>query len=435
MRKLQEIVITAEFQALTGGGFMKNIFDIRTLALFGGITGLLVAGIMIHVSLRRRTYPGFYHWTIAYVLGGGGLVLMGLRHTAPDLVSIVLANLLVIAQPFFLARGMAIFVQAREHTRVEIFIMLALLVLISWFTYLQPSVTNRIVLFNLAFAFFTIRLAFLTAWGLPRLPQMGSNWLLVGLFVIFSVWYLLRTFLTLQFESPTTDLMSSSWLQSVTFSFSILANIGISMLLITLTAQRIEADLCLVHNELNQKNLQLENANKQLERISLQDGLTGLSNRRSFDQILEKEWQRMLRNKSPLSLIMIDIDFFKEFNDNDGHLAGDDCIRSVARALEQCIGRASDVAARYGGDEFALILPESSSSGAHIVAQAIQSSLQKMTIAHQASEVGELVTLSFGVATMIPHDSSSPKFLLDLADKALYTSKENGRNLITALDH
>lgn len=171
-------------------------------------------------------------------------------------------------------------------------------------------------------------------------------------------------------------------------------------------------------------------ANAQLERLSNQDGLTGLANRRSFDSFLEREWQRAIREKQQLALIMADIDHFKSFNDSYGHQAGDDCLRRVAAAIRDCIGRATDLAARYGGEEFVVVLPGTDVGGAQLVAEKIRAAVAELAIAHKASAAGKVVTISLGVAGTARAEYASPAALVAAADQALYTAKLEGRNRV-----
>lgn len=173
---------------------------------------------------------------------------------------------------------------------------------------------------------------------------------------------------------------------------------------------------------------QLEAANAELLRLSSLDGLTGISNRRRFDEFLDQEWRRSMRGPRPLSLIMIDLDYFKAYNDALGHQAGDDCLKQVAAVLENAAQRPSDLAARYGGEEFVLVLGDTTSEGAIKVARAIREEVAELAIAHPRSEVAEVVTLSMGLITAIPSVTMSPAVLVNLADQALYDAKQAGRN-------
>jgi diguanylate cyclase (GGDEF)-like protein/PAS domain S-box-containing protein len=175
---------------------------------------------------------------------------------------------------------------------------------------------------------------------------------------------------------------------------------------------------------------QLKAANQKLAQLAYIDGLTQLANRRRFDEFLEQEWSRMMREKLPLTLILADIDHFKNFNDTFGHIAGDHCLQSVAQALRQTIRRAGDLVARYGGEEFAFILPNTSQEGAVSVVNAIQSCLGSLSIGQENRHI----TLSFGISTTIPDQHHSAISLIALADKALYQAKCGGRNCFVHLN-
>jgi diguanylate cyclase (GGDEF)-like protein len=172
----------------------------------------------------------------------------------------------------------------------------------------------------------------------------------------------------------------------------------------------------------------LKEANQQLERLVNLDGLTELANRRCFDEYLEQEWQRSAREQLPLSLIMCDIDFFKNYNDTYGHVAGDDCLRKVSHLLKQVVRRPADLAARYGGEEFVVVLPNTDIDGAMLVSESIRLGLLDLALPHEDSSVCEFVTLSMGVTCLIPKIDSQPTVLLTAADYALYRAKELGRN-------
>ncbi len=173
----------------------------------------------------------------------------------------------------------------------------------------------------------------------------------------------------------------------------------------------------------------LEIANRELQRLASLDGLTGVANRRRFDEYLDAEWRRLAREKLPLSLILCDIDFFKKYNDTYGHQAGDACLRRVADALRFCARRSVDLVARYGGEEFAVILPNTTDVGASLVAEEIRTVVNALEIAHTQSAVSEHVTLSLGVACMQPTPHSPPSILIAASDAALYKAKAAGRNM------
>jgi diguanylate cyclase (GGDEF)-like protein len=177
---------------------------------------------------------------------------------------------------------------------------------------------------------------------------------------------------------------------------------------------------------------ELSDANRTLEALARMDGLTGIANRRYFDSYLPTELSRSVRTKSPLSLVLIDIDHFKAFNDRYGHQAGDSCLKQVAGALRGATRRPADVAARYGGEEFAMVLPETPMEGALEVARGISERVARLEIAHAGSPTHGLLTLSQGIATCGPGEPPSCERLIEYADKALYLAKEQGRNRVLA---
>ncbi|MBE8999369.1 PAS domain S-box protein [Nostoc sp. LEGE 12447] len=175
---------------------------------------------------------------------------------------------------------------------------------------------------------------------------------------------------------------------------------------------------------------QLQAANEELQRLATLDGLTQIANRRRFDQYLENEWHRLKREQIPLSLILFDVDFFKRYNDTYGHLAGDDCLRQLGSALKSVIKRPADLVARYGGEEFAVILPSTEIEGAISVAQTIRQAVSDLTIPHAQSSVCDRVTVSLGVASIVPNSETSPQDLINAADKSLYIAKQQGRDRV-----
>ena len=175
---------------------------------------------------------------------------------------------------------------------------------------------------------------------------------------------------------------------------------------------------------------QLLDTNLVLQRLMNSDGLTGLSNRRHFDEYLELEWRRAMREQSQLSLLMVDVDYFKSFNDTFGHLAGDEALRQVAEAIRSCSARPSDLPARYGGEEFALVLPNTSPGGARLVAEKLRQTVEAARIAHIMPKPDSWLTVSIGLATHVPAVGSHCRQLISAADNALYQAKNNGRNQV-----
>ncbi|WP_375055743.1 diguanylate cyclase domain-containing protein [Zobellella sp. DQSA1] len=176
-----------------------------------------------------------------------------------------------------------------------------------------------------------------------------------------------------------------------------------------------------------QRLLQLQ---KELEALSFRDGLTGVANRRMFDKTLEQEWADARRRRQPLSLVLLDIDCFKEYNDHFGHIQGDNCLIMVAQTLNRAATRPRDFVGRYGGEEFVLILPESDTRAARTVAERCQQLLGELGLSHPDGCAGPTVTLSLGVSTLIPGEADSPLAFLESVDRLLYRAKQRGRNRI-----
>ncbi len=175
---------------------------------------------------------------------------------------------------------------------------------------------------------------------------------------------------------------------------------------------------------------QLLDLQKELEDLSFKDGLTGVANRRMFDSVLEVEWANAKRNQQPLSLILLDIDYFKQYNDSYGHIQGDDCLKRVAKTLSSSATRSKDFIARFGGEEFVLVLPETDEKAAKKVAERCRKLIFKEQIPHDSSLVSHVLTISIGVASMTPGHQDEALAFVEEVDRRLYLAKESGRNRI-----
>jgi len=207
-----------------------------------------------------------------------------------------------------------------------------------------------------------------------------------------------------------------------------------------ITERKQAADtLHLAHNELEnqvaKRTQELMVVNKELQKLSFMDGLTEIANRRYFDEILEKEWQRVKRNKTSLALIMIDVDFFKAYNDTYGHVAGDECLKMIAGILKASTKRATDLVARYGGEEFIVVLPDTDVAGAAMVGETVRVNVEKLGIIHRNSPISDRVTISVGIAVVGAAWNIVPMDIIAAADKALYQAKQGGRNKIVMMEN
>jgi diguanylate cyclase (GGDEF)-like protein len=190
----------------------------------------------------------------------------------------------------------------------------------------------------------------------------------------------------------------------------------------------IMLDTLMVHGDI--LDTQWQQQISQAHILASSDGLTQIANRRRFDEYLTEQWQKMARLQAPLSVLLCDIDCFKQYNDTYGHPAGDDCLKLIVKALTSAIYRSSDLLARYGGEEFAAVLPQTDLRQALNVAQRMQEAIADLKIPHSASAAGSYVTISIGIASLIPSEQQPESFLLDEADRKLYDAKHQGRNYI-----
>ncbi|OIP72671.1 MAG: hypothetical protein AUK43_02605 [Oscillatoriales cyanobacterium CG2_30_40_61] len=182
---------------------------------------------------------------------------------------------------------------------------------------------------------------------------------------------------------------------------------------------------------------QLKIVNHELRELATSDSLTGIANRRYFDEYLKNQWEQLSQQPAPLSVILCDLDFFKPYNDTYGHLAGDQALREVAQAISEAMKHPTDLVARYGGEEFAIISPKTSVADAILIAQSIQNQIEKLKIIHSGSSVSDYMTCSLGIGTVIPSEKMNAKHLIEIADQGLYQAKAQGRNqyVVSALSH
>ncbi len=197
---------------------------------------------------------------------------------------------------------------------------------------------------------------------------------------------------------------------------------------------RVRTGLRLKHETDSRKSREhaLEERNNMLERLSFLDGLTGVANRRYFDESISQEWRRAARESKSLGMVMLDIDFFKFFNDNYGHQKGDYCLKQVASALNEGLNRPGDFVARYGGEEFTIVLPNTDTDGAVFVAEGMRKTVEDLGIPHAYSKVCDYVTVSLGAGSIFPSMDMNPSRLISMVDNALYQAKNEGRNRVNS---
>ena len=220
-----------------------------------------------------------------------------------------------------------------------------------------------------------------------------------------------------------------------TLTFRVLASLGAGLCLFALwrlRSQRLRARQMELESLVEERTALLNEANQELEHLAHLDSLTGLANHRALHAFLEREWRRAVRNGTSLALLMADLDWFKAFNDTRGHLEGDECLKRAGEVLRAVARRPTDLAARWGGEEFSVVLAETDLEGAVAVAEEVRRGVELLAIPHGAPSAGPVVTISLGVAVVLPKEGVRLEDLLSAADGALYASKRAGRNRVTA---
>lgn len=395
---------------------MFDPLDMRTILQHGATTSLTLAVIMVYYSFVRRTYAGFNYFTAGIVSVGLGAVLISMRGVINDLFSIVIGNFFAVLMPFLFTYGLSIYLGHEWRLKkIGVALLLLFLVLLFWWTYKDPNVYARVICFSLVFGIFFTESLRITLLSSKKIFE--KNEAILVLFLVFSIFTaLFRVVLSLLSKSSFVFLDQVSFLFSFSTIVMFVNVVGLACSFLILNSHRMEEELL--------------TANKKIAKIANIDGLTGIYNRRYFDQKLKIEFNRCRRSSQKLSLIFADIDFFKLYNDTYGHQQGDECLQLIASIFQLSGKRLSDVAARYGGEEFALLLPDTDTKGALKVANLIMDRVKNKKIVHESSPVSKFVTLSIGIATITPDNSVKDEAIIDLADRALYVSKRNGKNQI-----
>ncbi len=208
------------------------------------------------------------------------------------------------------------------------------------------------------------------------------------------------------------------------------AELEIANRLLALAKEAAEAQSESLEAKVNERTAALEEANRRLSELTVTDALTGLANRRRFDTVFADEWSRGYRSRQPLAIVMLDIDYFKLYNDHYGHQAGDECLRAVAQVLQTSARRAGDLVARYGGEEFVVVAADADVSTARELAETMRRSVERLAMPHEVSDAARVVTVSLGIAVVVPSEHTQAARLLHLADDALYRAKKDGRNRV-----
>lgn len=404
------------------------------LLFLGSIISILLYNLFLLISLRDSIY--LYYVIYAFFQGIWVLLYSGydmylysdyrINHFLSCGISISSISLILfISEILDLKKNMP-----RIHKAIRL--LLPVLVLLALATIINVRYYAIVVSFGMPVSLFL--LIIVIRGFIAKIPQsdyllFGMAWYIIGLFIIAGVNMGLIPFS----EFSRNAFLAGSFIEFIVFSLTLASRVQ-SLQQSTLHAK---SEVIRLKQETNvkltamveKKTEELEKANKELQAMVIKDPLTGLFNRRYLEEFLHQEWSRHIRSSKPISIMMLDIDHFKKYNDSFGHMKGDQCLIDVAAIIRDSARRSSDMTARYGGEEFIVVLPETDEGNAKKIAQKILSSLNEKKIPHMKS-IG-IVSVSIGISSVIPKRSLSFQELIKSADEALYESKKNGRNRMT----
>ena len=341
------------------------------------------------------------------------------------------ANPLVVLGQIFIYFGIMQFLDKKENKRILGLIFAVFVICYYYFMYIDISLSARTVAINAAIALISI----MTAVSLFYKKDSGLSSSLnftAGVFFLYGCFVTARALFALLL--PPMQTYSDQWtILIIGFIVPIIASTLWTYGFIIMLNQRLNIENFQEKEKIQQLVEELETERNIAQLNSITDSLTGLANRRYFDDVLRKEFYRSKRSGAVLSLIMLDVDYFKKFNDTYGHPAGDDCLRKIGNILQNTTNRVPDIAFRYGGEEFVMILPETEEEGAKILAEQIVQAVQVLAIPHSESDVSQYVTVSIGIVSVSAADSESPERVISLVDEAMYFAKNGGRNRIEVI--
>lgn len=399
------------------------MLDLNTLRLVSMVT---FAGLVFATLALWRLVPqerSLRDWATAAVLLAIGMLLLGVRGMIPDFFSIVIANTLIVLGIGFLHLGSRNLLGAGPGRNWHWYAACGTFLI----CVAVPSLALRVVATSLIYTVFFMACAALF-WRKGESQLGGVRKITALIFAVGALLFMFRALHPPAAPVSTPFVTAPSWIEALPYMYAILIGMWLSITLMLIVSIRLQYQRAAALERAEQTNLELQALNRKLAALSCTDDLTGIANRRRFDEVLASEWSRAVRTGQPLALAMLDVDWFKKYNDCYGHQAGDECLLTVSRIFAATICRTGDLVARYGGEEFVFIAPATDGDSALAMARNVCEAIQALALPHENSRFGH-VTASIGVAAMIPHETDTPEVLLKAADQALYRAKELGRNL------
>jgi diguanylate cyclase (GGDEF)-like protein len=401
-----------------------SILNEQTVILSSGLTFLVLPVFMILYRATRETYPGFGLWIAAFVLNGVGSTLLGSQFYIPTWVSLWLGNILILSFPLFMCVGLMVFLERKISWRL----FGASIVLYAALQFYLLLLPNTVAARSIVFSVFAIGYMAAFGWGVYRyLPKLLGKpdrltLTVVAIKISIPTLRILNFGLEGAYESPLLFRDVDNFL----ILMMVMSSVAMAIAVLSMNAQRLERDLRLASEQLVEKTDQLEALNEELARRANTDFLTGLSNRRHFDELFKAAWDNTFDPDIPLSLLVIDVDCFKDYKSTLGYVAGETCLQRVAHLLLDYQHFRDCPKARLGSEEFVVLLRDPLGVALSKAEKLVQT-VQHIAIPHPSSDIAPAVTISVGVATRRPEDDNRSR-LLSRADRALNIAKDTGHN-------
>jgi diguanylate cyclase (GGDEF)-like protein len=403
--------------------------DIRTLAIIQCLMLITQVSVLFIQFKVSRSYKGIGWWVLGSITNALGVILMLFVEVKPLENFARISNPMLVLGLLFLYIGILRFFDKTVNRRKIIWAYSTLLILYYYFMFVIDDTSARTVVVNISLAAISLMISY-KLFDKSNKLFLESAIFTATVFCVYAFFLIVRAFLALVLPP-----MQSYKDQKEYFALVFIVSIIISMLwtfgLIIMINQRLNKENQQEKEKIKKLAKQLEIEKNVAKLNSITDSLTGLANRRHFDEFIRKELDNLKQVKGILSFIMLDVDYFKKFNDTYGHLEGDECLKKIGSLLKAMVNGTKDIVARYGGEEFVIVLIETKEAEARKMAENIRKKVEKLQIPHCSSDIAEHITVSIGIATISTIDLQTPEEALMLADKALYCAKKEGRNRVS----